>query len=34
MTAIRVASGVDELLAGAEDRRPLFVSDSKSGSRM
>jgi hypothetical protein len=34
MTAIRVASGVDELLAGAEDRRPLFVGDSKSGSRM
>lgn len=34
MTAIRVASGLEELLAGATDRRPMFMDDSKSGSRM
>ncbi|MGH7747383.1 MAG: phosphotransferase, partial [Candidatus Dormibacteria bacterium] len=34
MTAIRVASGLDELLEGAEDRRPLFMGDGKSGSRI
>ncbi len=34
MTAIRVASGLDDLIAGAEDRRPLFMGDGKSGSRL
>ncbi len=34
VTAIRVASGLDDLLEGAVDRRPLFMDDSKSGSRL
>ncbi len=34
MTAIRVASGLDDLLTGAGDRRPMRTGDSKSGSRM
>ncbi|HEX3606992.1 MAG TPA: phosphotransferase [Candidatus Dormibacteraeota bacterium] len=34
MQAIRVAGGLDDLLAGATDVRPLFTGDGKSGSRM
>jgi hypothetical protein len=34
MTAIRVTSGLDELLAGAESRRPMVMDDGKSGTRM
>ena len=34
VTAVRVASGLDELLAGAQGRTPMRTGDSKSGSRM
>jgi hypothetical protein len=34
MTAVRLASGLDDLLAGAEGRIPMRTGDSKSGSRM
>lgn len=34
VSAIRVASGLDDLLAGAVHRRPLSMDDGKSGTRM
>ena len=34
VTAIRVASGLDDLLTGAEERRPAVMGDGKSGSRL
>jgi hypothetical protein len=34
VTGVRLATGVDELLAGAESRTPMRTGDAKSGSRM
>jgi hypothetical protein len=34
VTRVRLATGVDELLAGAEGRTPMRTGDAKSGSRM
>jgi hypothetical protein len=34
MTAIRVATGLGDLLAGAQSRTPMRTGDAKSGSRM